>query len=247
MGFGYLLIGYVLSFVATIGLGPYLFAGMLIGGFLMYLGLCELRKYAPVFVYPLIGSILIIICSIYYGVSWLDSELMLGLGTDAPFLKEVINWIKLVLYLAFDLSMLYGIHNLSKRVEYPETAEKAIRNMIFVGIFNVFQIVMLMPFVLTLKDEDLAALLTLLMIVQVIYSVINAFLLFKCYAMICPEGQEDMPRKKSRFAFVNKFREIRDAKEDKAIEDMKNYYEDRLKRKNEKKQIQHSTKKRKKK
>ena len=247
MGFGCLLIGYVFAFVATIGLGPYLFAGMLVGGFLMYLGLSELRKYAPVFLYAMIGSILIILCSLYYCVTWIDTEFMLGMGTDAPTIANAFRWIKFVLYLIFDFSMLYGIINLSKRVDYPEIGEKAVRNMIFVTVFNVFQIIMVMPFVLSLKDEDLAALLTLLLIVQVVYTVINAFLLFKCYAMICPEGQEDMPRKKSKFEFVNKFREISDAKEDKAIEDMKNYYEDKLKRKNEKKQIQHSSKKRKKK
>jgi hypothetical protein len=52
--------------------------------------------------------------------------------------------------------------------------------------------------------------------------------------LICPEGQEDMPRKKSRFAFINKFREIRDAKDEKAMEEMKNYYEEKLRKKNEK-------------
>ena len=58
MGFGLLLIGYMFAFVAGAGMGNYLFAGMLIGGFLMYLGLSELRKYSPAFIFALIGSIL---------------------------------------------------------------------------------------------------------------------------------------------------------------------------------------------
>ena len=65
--------------------------------------------------------------------------------------------------------------------------------------------------------------------------------------MICPAGQEDMPRKPSRFAFVNKFREIRDAKEEKAIEDMKNYYEDKLRAKNAKRNAKNNNGKKKKK
>ena len=35
MGFGLLLIGYIFAFTAAIGLGPYYFAGMVLGGFLM--------------------------------------------------------------------------------------------------------------------------------------------------------------------------------------------------------------------
>ena len=85
-----------------------------------------------------------------------------------------------------------------------------------------------------------------LMIAQLIYTGINTFLIFKCYAMICPVGQENMPYKKSKFAFVNKFREIRDAKDDKAIEEMKNYYEDKLKKRNAKHNSKNSKKKKKK-
>ena len=53
--------------------------------------------------------------------------------------------------------------------------------------------------------------------------------------MICPAGQEDMSRKKSRFEFINKFHERVDEKEEKAIESAKQYYEDKLRAKNEKK------------
>ena len=245
MGFGYLLTGYVLSFVATIGLGPYLFAGMLLGGFLMYLGLSELRKYSPVFLYALIGSILIILCSFFETAAWIDTSFELNLGIGTEKLLRVFDWIEFILNMLFNFAMLYGIINLSQRVEYPETKEKAARNMIFVALANAYQILMFLP--IGFIESDKSFFMTILVILQVIYTVLNAFLLFKCYAMICPEGQEDMPRKKSRFAFVNKFREIRDAKEDKAIEDMKNYYEDKLRKKNEKKQIVHSSKKHKKK
>ncbi len=233
MGFGLLLIGYVFSFVATAGMGEYMFAGMLIGGFLMYLGLCELRKYSPVFIYSLIVSILIIICSVFKTVIWVDSWLSLEIGIFTSTFVSIVDWVKFILYLIFDFTMLYGIADLSHRVDYPDTRQKAIRNMIFVGIYNAYQIVMFFP--IGFIESDKSFFLTLLLIIQVIYTVVNAFLIFKCYAMICPAGQEDMPRKPSRFAFVNRFREIRDAKEEKAIDDMKNYYEEKLRSKNAKK------------
>lgn len=244
MGFGLLLVGYMFAFVATAGLGPYLFAGMLLGGFLMYLGLTELRKYSPAFIYALIGSILIVICSFFRTAVWIDSYFVLNLGLNAENVSLIYSWIEFVINFAFNIAMLYGVADLSRRVDYPETRQKAFTNMIFVFVFNAFQVVMFLP--IAFIESDRSFFLTLLLILQVIYSVVNAWLLFKCYAMICPAGQEDMPRKPSRFAFVNKFREIRDAKEDKAIEDMKNYYEEKLRARNAKRNSKNNRKKKKK-
>ena len=64
MGFGLLLVGYTFAFVARVGLGDYIFAGMLLGSFLMYLGLSELRKYSPGCIYSQILSILIFFLSV---------------------------------------------------------------------------------------------------------------------------------------------------------------------------------------
>jgi hypothetical protein len=242
MGFGLLLIGYMFAFVATVGLGPYMFAGMLIGGFFMYLGLSELKKYSPVFIYALIVSIAIVFCSFFKTAIWIDSFLGFGWGLDSELISNIFSWSKFGLYILFDFTVLYGIADLSRRVEYPETRSKAFRNMIIVGVFNIFQIIMMLPIKGALPEQDLNFLMTLLAICQVVYSAINCFLIFKCYAMICPEGQEDMPRKKSKFEFVNKIREKKDAKEEKAIEDMKNYYEEKLRARNAKRQSKNKKK-----
>ena len=123
--------------------------------------------------------------------------------------------------------MLYSIADLSRRVEYPETRGKAFRNMIFVAIYNAYQILMFTP-----VANDI--LMSFLPFIQFIYTALNAFLIFKCYAMICPEGDEDMPRKPSRFAFINKIRAEKDAREQKALEEAKHYYESRKKNKKKK-------------
>ena len=233
MGFGLLLIGYMFAFVASAGMGNYLFAGMLIGGFLMYLGLCELRKYSPAFIFALVGSILIILCSFWGTAVWIDSFFSLGWGISSGVLSAAYDWIKLVTNFAFNLALLYGIADLSRRVELPETRQKAIRNIIFVVLFNAYQILLFFP--IGFIESDLSFFLTILLILRLLYTILNAWLLFKCYAMICPEGQEDMPKKRSRFEFVNKIRDAKDAKEEKAIEEMKEYYESKLKAKNQKK------------
>ena len=237
MGFGPLLVGYIFTYLVTLGLGDYLFSGILIGGFIMFLGLCELRKYCPTFLYAIIANILLILCSFYETGAWIDRAFLLKLGIDSAGVSRIFDYIEVGVNLWF---------NLSRRVEYPQTREKAYRNMIFVGVFNVMQILLLIPN--TIFDRDKGFFMTLLMILQVIYSVFNAFLVFKCYAMICPEGEEDMQRKPSRFEFINKMREKQDEREQKAIESTKEYFEKKLEKRNQKlKQNQSNNKKHKKK
>ena len=229
MGFGPLLVGYIFTYLVTLGLGDYLFAGMLVGGFIMFLGLCELRKYCPTFLYAIIGSVFIILCSFYETAAW-----VLNIGIDSASISRAFDYVEVGINLWFNMSLLYGIADLSRRVEYPETREKAYRNMVFVGVFNVMQILLLIPN--TVFDRDKGFFMTLLMIFQIIYAFFNVLLIFKCYAMICPEGEEDMQRKPSRFEFVNKMREKQDEREQKAIESTKEYFEKKLEKRNQKNQ-----------
>ena len=104
--------------------------------------------------------------------------------------------------------------------------------MVFVGFYNLFQIIMLIPN--TVFQNDKAFFMTLLMIFQIIYAVFNMLLIFKCYAMICPEGEEDMKRKPSRFEFINKMREKQDEREQRAIDSTKAYLEKKKQEKEEK-------------
>ncbi len=243
MGFGLLLVGYIITYIITLGIGDYLFAGMLIGGFIMFLGLSELRKYCPTFLYAIIANVLMILCSFYKTAAFLDSAFLLELGIDSPLLHTIFDIIKFAVDIIFNLSMLYGIADLSRRVEYPQTREKAYRNMIFVGLYALLQIILLIPN--TIFQNDKAFFMTLLMIIQLIYALFNLLLLFKCYAMICPEGQEDMTRKPSRFAFINKMREKQDEREQQAIESTKAYLEKKKQEKENKNKKNHHHKKKK--
>lgn len=227
MGFGFLLIGYIFAFTAAIGLGPYYFAGMVLGGFLMFLGISELKKYSPVFIYAYIVNILFLLCSFFRTVAWADSQFVLGLNIASSNIETVFKFIEFGVNLLFNIMLLYGIADLSRRVDYPETRRKAYRNMIFVGIYNIYQIIMFLP----IANDILMSFLPFL---QFIYSAINAILIFKCYAMICPAEDADMPRKPSRFEFINKMRAASDEREAKAVEDAKKYYENKKSKKKKK-------------
>ena len=245
MGFGLLLIGYIFSFVMTVGLGNYLFAGMLIGGFIMHLGFSELKKYSPVFIYALIFNVVFLLCAFFEATVWIDSQLLLGLPFANDIILKIFDVIELIVNLLLNLSILYGIADLSRRVDLSETRKKAFRNMFFVGFFNFYQLLMILP--ISIFESDKPFFMTVLLILQFLYTVINAFLIFKCYAKICPVGQEDPPIKKSRLEFINKFRSNLDEREQRAIESTKKFYEDRNNKKQEQKNIHHGSKRKNKK
>lgn len=227
MGFGLLLIGYILAFTAKVGLGPYHFAGMALGGFLAFRGISELKKYSPVFLYAQIMNVALLLCSFFKTILWVDESFALGLGLYSSDISVIYQFVEFAIMLLFDIAMLYGIADISRRVDFPETKNKAFRNMLFVGIYHIYQILMF-----TSIANDI--LMSFLPFIHFIYTALNAILIFKCYAMICPVGDEDMPRKPSRFEFINKIRAERDAKEEKALEETRQYFENRKKKKKKK-------------
>ena len=232
MGFGLLLIGYITAFVIVVGFGTYTFAATLIGGFMMFLGLSELRRFAPTFLYAIIANTLLLICSFYGSLVWMETQFGFELGIVALGLERFFDWAAIIINLIFNFALLYGIADLSRRVEYPETRIKALRNMIFVALFYLLQITVALP--ISALDSSRSSLMMILLILQLVYTIVNSTLIFKCYAMICPEGEEDMKRKQSRFEFINKWNKIKDEREEQVEAQTKKYIEDKLRKRNEK-------------
>ena len=226
MGFGLLLIGYAILQMFFV-LQQYAFVGMLIGYVLMFWGLSELRKYCPTFLYTIITCVLMIFCSFFESFAGIDTLLGLGMLTNMQWLKDMFLVIEFVIELIFNLALLYGIADLARRVDFQDIRIKAFRNMIFIGIYNLGQLFLLLPVAFIQNDRSFFN--SLLMIPWIVCTVLNFALIFKCYAFICPQGDEEMERKPSRFEFINKINARNDAKEqetldyyNKKFEDMKN-------------------------
>ena len=226
MGFGPLLVGYFSQYVISSFMGPYSFAGMLIGFSLMLWALWELKEYCPTFVFSLGTAVLLMICAIYETIAYFDTAFYLNIGIANQNVLFVFDCIEFGLNLVFNLTLLYGIADLSKRVDYLKTRDMAFSNMICVVAFNIFQLVIWIPGII--PDSEKGFFQVLLIFAQLLYTILNSVLIFRCYAMICPEGEEDMPRKPSRFAFINKIRAKQDEKDEKAIQRTKEYVEKKL-------------------
>lgn len=240
MGFGLLLIGYSIAQMFTF-LGSYEFAGLLIGYFIMFGALGELKKYCPTFFYATVGCVLMLLYSFAYTFVSVDEMLGLGVIVHTENLLLTMEIVQFALGLIFNFALLYGIADLARRVDFEQIRTKAYRNMALVGIHAAYRVFLFLP--LEVIKNDAVFLMSLLMITIIAYSLMNLGLFFKCYAFICPQGDEEMPRKDSRFEFVNKWRARNDAKEQETLD----YYNKKIEEaKNKRQNNQHKKKKKKK-
>ena len=239
MGFGLLLVGYTVAYLFSIGLGGlenYAFAGYLVGYFLCYMGLSELKKYSPKFFYALVISICLTACGFFETLAGLDNLLSLGLNISSNSVYTALGYVRFFLDLIFNISLLYGIIDISKRVDYEPTRNAAYRNLIFVVIAYAFEIFRMAASMLAYDSikSYMSAILAASVIVKIFYIFLNVLTIFKCYAFICPSEDVDMKRKESKVGFINKLHERNEQKEKENMELSRKFYEDRLKKKSEK-------------
>ena len=236
MGFGLLLVGYTVAYLFSIGLGGlenYAFAGYLIGYFLCYMGLSELKKYSPTFFYSLVLSVALTGCGLFETIVGLDNLLALGFNLSANSIYTLFSYVRFTLDLLFNIMLLYGVIDISKRVDYEPTRNAAYRNFIFVSIAYAFEIIrmILSTFAYESVKNYLSTLASISVILKIFYIFLNVLLLFRCYAFICPSEDVDMKRKESKIGFINKLNERTDKKEQENMEFSRKFYEERLKKK----------------
>lgn len=205
MGFGYLLVGYLVTFLLFLiaenfGVG---FFALLVGYAAMLYGLNSLRRYHPDFrfaawtLFPLIGLALL---STVTGLSDL-----FGWGLSLPdAVGTAVKWAQFVLIMGFQFLMLYGIRRLSGEVGLPSISVAAARNGIFLGIYTVLYVVGSFP----LGEDVLRYLLLCVTVVDLLCIICNLLLLLSCTKNICPAGDEDVAPRQRTDGFFDKMRDV---------------------------------------
>ena len=206
MGFGYLLLGYLVTYViyltaSAFGIGS---LALLIGTALMFWGLRGLCRFSGSFelakwlTLPLFA---IGLCCLWQDVAkaWLSWE-----GQAADVMMTVITWTSFAITLLFHIAMLYAIRVLSLEVELGKLAAHAMYNTIAVGIWGVLFLLCNMPI---LGDSLLPYLNISVWLFYWVYVISDVILLLRCAKNICAEGDEEVPMRPSRFAWVNRMRD----------------------------------------
>lgn len=246
MGFGYLLIGYLISFVikATVsGLG---FGGLalLVGYGVMLYGLMQLNLYHRAFVWSKWLLIPLMVTAVYDQILSLDEMFLWGLPFVNALTSTIFEWATFALIIVFHFAMLYAVRMIAGEVGLLHIATKAIRNMILMGLYAVFSV----AYNMTLSSGEEAAkyLSVPVILLNVVWVVCNLLLLLSCNKNICRAGDEDQPAKRSRFAWINRVGDAYEKNRQTAIDNTRREAEEVLRRRQEARRSKNSQRKKKK-
>ena len=206
MGFGYLLLGYLVTYViylsaSSIGIGS---LALLVGAALMFWGLNGLCRFSSSF--EPAKWITLPLFALGLGVLWQDAAkawFSWG-GSVADTFAQAILWANFVITLLFHLAMFYAIRVLSLEVELKKIASHATYNTIAVGIWGVLFLLCNMP---AIGEAVLPYLNFSMGLFNLVYLISDIALLLRCAKNICAEGDEEVAPKPSRFAWVNRMSE----------------------------------------
>lgn len=204
MGFGILFLAYFMAFFVPLS---YLH---LIGYALLAWALLKLKDYRPAFERAVWWLIPLGACCLYHVASSICS-LLPSMGVAVPELAVFgtvatagVTLAEYVCILGFHLVLLRQVRGFARELELPAIAKRADWGAWLVMVQCSCYIVAM---ILELVGWPLQMFSAIAALLQFVWAVFNLFNLFTCYMYICPEGDEEMERKPSRFGFVNDMRE----------------------------------------
>lgn len=202
MGFGYLLVGYILAFVFS--LGKVYFFQDIIGALVMLIGLSKLALCEKNFYRAMWADIA------YLFISFVRAMLMMFKiigeeGVLAAVFSIVIPAVSLVL----QFFMFAGIFYLAQEVELEKESLKAKGSL--VRIFSYYLLYIIAYLITPLLGSTVGNLTGLLVTVYgLVVLIMNVVLIHSCYCRICLKGQETGERSQSKYEWVNKINEKTD-------------------------------------
>ncbi len=228
MGFGYIFVGTVL----TVNVVAHQFTDLL-AYLLILIGMLPLSEYGNRLRTAKNASfVLLFVGACEFSLALLD---LIGVYTDLELMSETALVNQLMLYV-FTFLLLRGLATLADETGTPTLRVRVLRQQIFAFLYHIPMALLEVDFGSeAVKSFQLNATLPF-MIFGMVYLILQAKLIFCFYMWICPEGEESMERKPSRFAFVNKLNAIGDKIDDRTLERKKNEQEARMKRKMDKEQ-----------
>ena len=236
MGFGLLFIGYFLTYLTSVSYAGYLIR--FVGYSVMLYSFTKLYKYNKSFLLPLYSSIALLVVTaldIYANVGeFLYNSLIIDSFSLPQNFALTLATVDDALVFVFHALLLFAIRNIAKETELPTLAYAAARNFAVICVYEVMCLIAFLPF--DFVDGYKMAFGLPMYLLYFGWIILNLVLIFSCYAKICDENDVDMPLKKSKFEFINKFREETARREQKAADDSVEYAKQRLEKRKEERQ-----------
>lgn len=240
MGFGYVFLGYLTSFIIYATVDALSLGGLalLVGYGIMLAGLWTLTHYQKAFAWAKYLLFPLLLTALYDCVVSLAELFAWDLGfLSGESAQGIYAWIVFLLLMLFQFALLFGIRMIAKEVGLKQIEIKALRNAAFVGLYGIlYAVAQWMP------EKTQGYLALPLVLLQLVYVIFNLLLLINCAKDICPVGEEDQPPKRSRFAFLNRIADTYERNKQRAIDRTMKETEDKLRERRtsrETKKIQH--------
>lgn len=225
MGFGYLFFGAVLwinpLFSAYTEWAAYLF---------MLAGNNKLAVYNRGFRYSRIAAV--------SGLALSFLNLFLNAADEfelfdfsAGILYPIVSTAVLLNAAAYVLLLMVGIYQIAGETGLEKLKTKAVYRAVLHTLVILFETVVSLG---VLENAAGDGSMGVILFARIFVRILNALLVFSCYRMICLEGDEEMPRKESRFAFVNRLNEHFDRKEEENLALARERRDERRKKKQQK-------------
>lgn len=243
MGFGYLLIGYLVTFILYMTFNGLGFGGLalLLGYALMFMGLSELNRYHRAFFWAKWSLVPAFPIALYDLAHALADQLLWSSPLFAPSVSGAVGWVNFLILITFNLAMLHGIRMIARSVGIEHMATAATRNSFFVGLYALLYLVGNMPISALEPAKNYLGLAVTL--TNLLWIALNLLLLLACNKNICRAGEEDVPPKRSRFAWVNRIGDAYDRNRQRAIDNTTREAEEVLRRRRERREAKKHKKK----
>lgn len=235
MGFGLLLIGYLITYI--VALNTYGAAFRLLGYIVIAYAAFKLSEYERKFrLTAYVSAALALLSAIstaQFICEHLYDNMILSSNPFGGVFATVMPYIDAIGVFALQLVLLLAIKKIARDTEVHNIELNAGRNIFFVSLYFILSVVGYLP--LPFKESYARYMGLPLVILYIAWIAFQIGILFSCYARICDESDVEMERKPSRFAFVNKFRAELDAKQEKARRESEEYKRAKQEKRREKK------------
>ena len=215
MGFGVLLIGYLLGTLMSLNVFGAFFR--LAGFALAAYGAKKLSDYHKSFSLLFYASLLSIAVSMLGAVSeisvFLYDNLIITEKLISDGLSYAFGYARYGAELVFTVILCVSVSLISKETGELKLRYVAIRNLVLYCVYFVLQFICWLPHEYVGTLLQLTALPAVVQLVSFALLLLNSLMIFSCYRRICDEEDVDMPQKPSRFEFVNEMRREREEKE----------------------------------
>ena len=227
MGFGLLLLGYLLAN----DIMEYSIVPTVIGYALMAWGCVRLSEYDLKFKRCILPVIPLSILSVYLYANKICDYMELEAFIFPIAAVNAVGVARTLLSVCFLVLLMLAVASISKATELDKLAFRAVRNMlILVASEAIYLVALVLP-----AGQIANGMAYFAFIVRILRIVLDILLLFACYRMICSEGDEDMPAKEVKIPLLRKMEEVLNKRDKNAYDSAQAFKENRRKKKKNKK------------